>query len=696
MRKPGFCSLLLIALLASMSACDDGGGSNKDVVDDVIPEQCDHNGFSAFAELAVAFDAAREIDGLALSYQAYSPSADPLELLVIELYPGQGTHPATLSAGSYDLSQEQSPESCGNCVGIIRFPDSCEDDSCMKRFFAKSGTLTLSSVSGRFTAQLSNVVMQELGGSEDWCIAEMNIDLGMDECSDDLHCQIPEVCVAGSCEELAFCELSCTENAPFCRGDQCVECLNHAHCGWGSFCENFACVDYAGGCQSDADCAAPLAHCELASGFCVECLSNDHCGNGMVCNELNFCEPAALTCTPACAGATPHCLNGTSCVECLVNSHCSGEQLCQNNACVTPSSCTYDGFSLVYSEAAGNDDFGPAFVAYSSDEEPFDMLGIQIFPGQGTHPATLTPGTYDLGAAVEGDPETCGNCLMVGRDCRDFECTQNFMPSSGRLELESVEGTFRATLHELVLTDLEGTQTWCIDELELQAPLAECLDDSHCSEDEICADSTCAPIPVCSPACSGDKPHCWEQTCYECLTSKHCPFGESCVNFECQAFSTGCLSDEDCASPLPYCDIEWGVCAECLNDEHCPANFACSEVLLCVPSDLVCVPACSGATPHCLDGIACVECLENQHCPNGETCNDNSCEPLIGCNPPCGGSTPHCLDNTTCVECLSNSHCPNGETCNNNSCEPISNCVPACSGATACRWAPTESVGAQL
>ncbi len=93
-------------------------------------------------------------------------------------------------------------------------------------------------------------------------------------------------------------------------------------------------------CYSDADCTAPIAHCDTAISphVCVGCLEPSHCGGATpVCAPSKTCEPCAQNADcldpahPVCATSGP--VPG-ACVECSSNdaSLCSGAKpLCLEN-----------------------------------------------------------------------------------------------------------------------------------------------------------------------------------------------------------------------------------------------------------------------------------------------------------------------------------------------------------------------------
>jgi MYXO-CTERM domain-containing protein len=83
-------------------------------------------------------------------------------------------------------------------------------------------------------------------------------------------------------------------------------------------------------CHSDADCRAPLAHCDLSTGtegHCVQCLFDTDCDAPLVCDPTKKkcleCAPGDMTqCKPELTGA--QCLTDGRC-GCLADNDCGGQ-----------------------------------------------------------------------------------------------------------------------------------------------------------------------------------------------------------------------------------------------------------------------------------------------------------------------------------------------------------------------------------
>jgi len=117
------------------------------------------------------------------SYQARNASADPTDVLSIELYNGGSLQGAT-TAGIYNLD-DPNYETCANCV-LIRA--TCNSGKpCEKTFYADVGTLNIQqwdAGDGTFSGRLQGVVLREVTidkdtfvstqvpGGETWCVSD--------------------------------------------------------------------------------------------------------------------------------------------------------------------------------------------------------------------------------------------------------------------------------------------------------------------------------------------------------------------------------------------------------------------------------------------------------------------------------------------------------------------------------------------
>lgn len=126
---------------------------------------------------------------------------------------------------------------------------------------------------------------------------------------------------------------------PYCDLDtgDCYPCLLDEHCELDELCHQNFCIAK---CFSDADCSAPMDHCN-PEGLCRECLEDAHCPEA---EPLCLTDEDAGACVECiidedCPEATPWCRPGfNSCVECVEQLDCPEDQHCAQGSC-TPDIC---------------------------------------------------------------------------------------------------------------------------------------------------------------------------------------------------------------------------------------------------------------------------------------------------------------------------------------------------------------------
>lgn len=164
----------------------------------------------------------------------------------------------------------------------------------------------------------------------------------------------------------------------------------------------------------------------------------------------------------------------------------------------------------------------------------------------------------------------------------------------------------------------------------------ECLDDTHCGADELCAlpANVCAARCVGSDSCGGETPTCDLAT----------------------GLCRPCGGDDECPAAARYCQAS-GACVECLESAHCAdgGEGDDDEAVFCSPQG------------------RCVECLDDGHCDDvGESCSAflGECAHPCSATVICGGDDdPICDENIGfCVECRSDLECEEGEACRGSKC----------------------------
>jgi MYXO-CTERM domain-containing protein len=157
------------------------------------------------------------------------------------------------------------------------------------------------------------------GGVKPVCVS----DLGVCGCADDRSCGAADsglICSGPGGFCVPGCGASPRNGCP--SGQTCLDIVN----GLGQ-CSGAM-------CHTDADCRAPLSHCDLSGGGtdgrCVQCLFDTDCDTPLVCDptkkKCQECVPGAASntqCKPEQAGA--QCLTDGRC-GCLADTDCGGVQ----------------------------------------------------------------------------------------------------------------------------------------------------------------------------------------------------------------------------------------------------------------------------------------------------------------------------------------------------------------------------------
>ncbi|MDY0003224.1 MAG: hypothetical protein RBU30_18130, partial [Polyangia bacterium] len=132
---------------------------------------CDHTGFTFTSELA-------STKSYGLAYQAYSSEAEPVDLLMVQIYT-EWNGPTT--PGTYSLDNINYAD-CGLCLLVYA---GCTTTECEKTFYADAGSVLISSIGGlgsTFAATFQNVVFKEVTidsgtwvstpvpGGDTWCM----------------------------------------------------------------------------------------------------------------------------------------------------------------------------------------------------------------------------------------------------------------------------------------------------------------------------------------------------------------------------------------------------------------------------------------------------------------------------------------------------------------------------------------------
>ncbi len=511
-------------------------------------------------------------------------------------------------------------------------------------------------------------------------------------------------------------DLGCAEGRPFCEealaGEpRCAECISDANCADDLRCSPLGTCEP--GCESDEDCADGV--CDPTSFSCVPCLNSEEgvspdrgceidsplcSGAGGIGTAGDRCVPCEDSGEPVdlgCSAEQPVCdetpATGSVCVECVENRDCSAEEpICnvgtnrcegcvRDSDCIGAFVCSPDGACVTECESDGDCiardpslpvcDIGDCVECVRDAEcEPGEVCsGERRCEPSGCSSDIECGGTTPVCDLDEGQ---CVECLTTD-DCE-----------SGVCDLEA----------HLCRPSCDGI------DCPASAPICDegicypCVENEHCSDAVCSADRecvTCVEDDDCETGvCDTDVGRCVEctdsedcdaplvcndrQRCAECTEDANCPGPEVCQQESGTCVQPGCESDDDCAEPLPFCDVGEGSCEECLVSSHCAGGEVCSP-------DHICEPRCeasdcpAGQTCHPERGW-CVECVDDDECDGDQICNaDGACVDGCADDADCMGATPACVDGA-CYECSSS----NLDACTDDApfCSPEGNVCVTC------------------
>ncbi len=505
-----------------------------------------------------------------------------------------------------------------------------------------------------------------------------------EECGTACDPQVANRCADRSCvcgDTDAACDAE--GDLPYCNGDDCVECIEDAHCGDGALCVDFVCraCDPRDdrGCEEDS--ATPV--CDGDDFVCRGCAANAECDgtsgpdanvNGPICldsgacrvcdpvggdDQHEGCEASELCCdadgTPECQATGPDA-QCTACGEaCPPRSadQCA-DRVC---ACGDAAACA-DGTPYCVGGACEQCEFD----ADCGGDTPLcvDNVCVECNPGtgEGCDPDGDTPicGDDSTCRACQANPECAGNengptCLGSGQ-CRICDVTDHDGCGGEELCCE-IGGAPRCQA-----TDFEGA--------------CEACDDGIC--DPASADACEGRLCVCGDtgaACADPNPFCVDGACEECVADGDCAGDDICVGNACvecdPADDRGC----DPNGVAPTCGGDFA-CGACGVDADCAANGngpTCTDTGACRACDLADHDGCEDGELCCgADGAQaceatafdgqCEACGERCDADAADTCEGRAC--TCGGDPACAGGTPFCVDGA-CAECRDDADCGGGQ-----------------------------------
>ena len=512
------------------------------------------------------------------------------------------------------------------------------------------------------------------------------------ECTSDAHCTANPAAFGDTCDtSLGIClckgSAGCTGKAP---GARCLSTPFTPLCGCQTDADCTAplrCVGQAFGgkvcqavCKADTDCKAPATPlCQAKTGACVACKADTDCNSpyAPTCSAtLGRCVACAKDgdCTEA---GRPRCdLTRGSCEACTADNQCPGVSGLGSKCLLSTTGrkrcqCSSDA------ECVGNQ-FGPTCDTASSrcsctkDTQCKAPLSRCAPPFHGA-------GRKQCAGACT-DNASCGlglRCLVTsGKVCG--ECNKDSHCATG-VRNKCDEKAFRCVACKAD-TDCKGDTPRC--DMTSGACVA-CATNADCAasaEGPVCeagvcgcaADKECTGLGLWGSKCVsfGGLNHCGCATNAQCGGNANGPIcfvqaGKcSCAaDTDCKAADTDCRvpypgaqykacmnkckTDKECtASETPYCDLGTGLCLPCLKDAHCASN----------PWE----HRCDTKWARCVECVADADCTAKTL---GKVCKGSVC--LCKTDAQCKGNEHGAVCDTLyqSCSCTKDTDCTGGKTC---------------------------------
>jgi len=187
------------------------------------------------------------------------------------------------------------------------------------------------------------------------------------------------------------------------------------------------------------------------------------------------------TCTPDCEGKQcgPNGCGG-ECGQCADDEICSPIGNCKPTP-PFPFACDINDFNIWNQSVSmyGGQNIG--YAAYSSETYPTAKLTLEFFPSSG---GPTQPGIHTIGGS---NYSNCGLCILIKTYTENASTlNKTFYAKSGVLDITSMaeEGNFTGSIQNLLLMEVTigqdftsvpvpGGESWCISNLDFDAPFAE-------------------------------------------------------------------------------------------------------------------------------------------------------------------------------------------------------------------------------
>ena len=362
------------------------------------------------------------------------------------------------------------------------------------------------------------------------------------------------------------------------------ECQNNSQCSEGFQCLDNQCVEIE---KSKQQC---FKHedCPGKADVCLDgrCFDSTRAN---YCKDDNSCRPG-MYCRRS-SGDCVYCLSAEDCQQdkgevCRVDGTCGDPDGCLNDKECEPLLCRRDTGECV--ECLKNSDCPETKIC-------------------------------DLGASY------CRSCKGT-QDCGGAQCTNGVCESIGECTTSG---------------DCHGKACY-------QSKCVPCLDDSFCSDVEICDTATghCLPAECLSANDCATPLGCHNRRCSKCETSKDCRSGEICRGNECYRGTPDICNDNKSCSNGFVC--VGAICQPCTKTDQCDPSFRC---------DLSLSPS------RCVDASLPGNNKLGDECENSADCQSGVCITLAGksfCTQYCIGSNKGNSDGTLYNKDVD---CPSGFQC---------------------------------
>jgi hypothetical protein len=349
----------------------------------------------------------------------------------------------------------------------------------------------------------------------------------------------------------------------------CVECVSTSQCTNGDVCVNDRCKPPAQ-CQSNTDCRAPTAVCDLGPTphVCVECLTQQDCPAFSTCDGSHSCVPE-----PTCAGpsdctdpAKPVCDATQHCAPCSATNACPSNKVCElgTGACV-------DCLQNTDCTDAANPQCNPTTHVCEHCSSDNGCTADPSLPRCEVTSGACVECVTNPDCAASTNGPVCNPTGHVCVQCvTDLDCggaTPHCEPTYN-ICVQCLNNTQCTPPTSVCDTSTDNTCVVCASDADCKGFTAYCDTTTRAACVECLTDYNCFPTGVCDTAGA-----------YTCHSGNPCSAGYDCNSGVCSATSTcvQCNTSADCPSAKQTCDAA-GVCqdpAACTATGDCTSNHLC-------------------------------------------------------------------------------------------------------------------------